>query len=461
MIDLYTIMGDFPELREIILSYFDKYFNKYDETDFNAKHTIRQLSRSYYYLPLYEKLNIGKQSLTFLKKFLIINKIRKLHIVDNNNKLYRLPIQLFNSLEKLTIDSLNTKEFYFFCKYFSVLPINNLKINYCSCKYPDNLLQFNKLKTLDITITSKDNEELIFNLLKINKHTLQKLKIGVYTGKNIDEQLMAKIIEENLSLEFIEIRGDLFSYNMIKPRTKIIRACFEYQPTYIKSLTYLVSLEMFNIKNDDLPIIFNTLILARWIYLSGKSSNIDSVRYSEDYKYKRVIYKPWGWEPDDYEQYDYTYSNVLVKSNNLRSFYLSSFTINKFELTNPDILDHFTIADVCFLKPVCFPKVVEITIENYNMNPETFNINNFTLPKLKYLNMHRCLVTTQFVFRSVKSLNIQNSIINIDMLHTMYRHRSIKSILFYHNDWSELYDKKKLVQYLKSKRIDYYNSNDW
>lgn len=456
MIDLYIIFRNFPELKREIFSWFDKYDDTFSISIF------RQLDRSFYYLPMYEKLVVSKQPISFLKKFLTINKVRKLHIQNNNNKIYKLPIKLFGFLEKIIIDSLDAREFYFFCKYFSALPIVNLKINYCTCKFPHNILQFNKLKTLDITITRKDNEDLIFNFLITNKATLRKLKIGVYTGRNIDEQLMVKTIRENLSLEFIDIRGDLFSHDMIKPRTKIIRARFEHIPNRVNDLRYILSLRVCNIRNYDLPIIFNTLEVVEWVSLSGMLSNIDSIRYSDDYKYARIIWKPSHYEPDIYEPYDNTSCDIIVKSRNLHGFYLTTFTINSFELSNPSKLNRIYLSDVCFLKPVCFPRVTEIEIDNFSMNPETFNINMFKLPKLKNLNMFCCLVTTQFVFKSLKSLNIQNSIVYIDILNILRKHRNIKSILFYHNSWSEeLYDKNRIEQYLHSNRIDYYDSKDW
>ena len=125
-IDLYTIFRNFPELKREIFSYFDKY----DDNIF----IFRQLARSFYYLPLYDKLVLSKQPMSFLKKFLKINKISKFHIRNNNPKMYKLPVELFGSLEKLTIDSLTEREFHFFCKYFSVLPIVNLKIKFLEKK---------------------------------------------------------------------------------------------------------------------------------------------------------------------------------------------------------------------------------------------------------------------------------------------------------------------------------------
>lgn len=41
--------------------------------------------------------------------------------------------------------------------------------------------------------------------MKINKKTLKKLKIGIYTGREIDEQKLIKIIKDDLFLEYIDI----------------------------------------------------------------------------------------------------------------------------------------------------------------------------------------------------------------------------------------------------------------
>lgn len=459
MIDLYTIFSDFPELRREIFSFFDNYA-KLPINSMNV-FIMKQLSRSFYYLPLYEKLVVSKQSKSFLHRFLKTNTLRKLHIRDNNSKLYTLPLELFTSLEKITIDSLSEREFYFFCKYFSKLPITNLKINYCTCNFPENILHFNRLKTLYITITSKENEEVIFDLLKINKGTLRKLKIGVYTGRNIDEGKMVQTIKDNLSLEFIKIRGDLFSYDMIKPITKTIRELFRYQPGCVNDLRYILSLRIHGVKNSDLSILFHTLEVVETVAIIGVSSNIESIRYSNDCKYKRIIHKPGPYEGDQYEAYDCTGCDVFVKSKNLCSLYLSQFTLYTFELRHPGSLLRITMSDVCISKPVYFPKVSEIHIDNLNIHPETFHFHHLKVPRLRTLNISSCLIATPFAFHAVKSLSIQNSIVDVDILTMLKRHKNLEYILFFHNSWSASYEKKRIEKYLRSKKIEYYHANEW
>lgn len=356
---------------------------------------------------------------------------------------------------------MRARELYFFCKHFSQFPIVNLHIKYCTCKLPDTILRFNKLRTLDITITSKDNEEMVFNLIRLNRHTLRKLKVGVYTGRNIDEQRLARTIEENLSLEVLEIRGDIFTHKMITPRMKHPRARFLYAPEHLYDLTRLVTLNAYGIRNHDLDTLFRTLECVEWVYLSGVSSNIESIRYSEDYKYKKLIWKPWSFEPDDYEPYDFTSCDLFVKSKNLRSFYLTTFAIRRFELSSPETLKTIHFSDIQTLEPLFFPEVVELDIDNFHLNPEVLNLDHFRLPKLRYLSLHKCLISRPFWFRSLRSMNIQNSIVMIDMLHTVQRHFGLRDILFFNNEWCDTFDKSRLQTHFHSRKIDVSDYAQW
>lgn len=450
--DLYLLLT-VPELRREVFSFLDKY----DDDVF----IFRQLSRSFYYMCLYEELGISKQPPSFLKKFLKINRIKKLHIRENHRKMYKLPIELFGSLEKITIDSMDARELYFFCKYFSVLPIVNLKIKYCTCVVPKNILQFNKLKTLDITITSKENEDIVFELLKTNKHTLRKLKIGVYTGKNVDEERLTRTIETHLCLETLEIRGDLFSYNMIRPVTKHIRSSpFLYIPERVNDLKYILTLRLDGLRNRDMSIVFRTLEHVEWVDLTGLDANVERIQYSEEYKYERIIYKPSKYDTNTYEPYDHTSCDVYVKSKKLHGFHFNNFTIRCFELSNPERLRRIYLTDVRVVQPLFFPGVTSMEMDNFCMDPEHVEFEYFQIPNIKELHIHCCLIRKPFVFKTLRSLNIQNSIVEIDMLCMMKQHKSLRSTLFYHNIWPE-YDKKRLEQYFKSRKIEYYESNDW
>lgn len=463
MIDLYTIFCNFPELKGEIFSYFDKY--DYDR-DIAA---LKVTSLSFYYLPMYNRLIIDKQSKSSIANNLKNNKIKTLIIRRNNSlkKLYKISKDFFTSIKKIKIDpilckdELTTKELFFLFKFFSNLNITNLKFDYCTCLLPKNLLNFNKLITLDIHITCKENEELIFKLLQINKNTLRKLKIGIYTGRNIDEQKLVKIIEDSLKLEFIDIRGDLFSYKMLNPKMKYIRSYFQYNSNYTNDLKYIISLKVDKITNEDLSIICSTLDLAEYLSLCGVSANIDSIVYPNDHKYEKILYDDYDFNDDFYKEYDCSKANVFIKSKNLKSMYLYSFTIDTFELNNSNTLISMTIEDVCFLKPIYLPKLARLYVHNYDMNPENFNINNFKLPKLKDLSMLHCLVTTPFVYNCLESLNIQTSIIDFDILHILKKHKNLEDILFYKNYWSDSYNKKTIEKYLKNKRIKYYESSDW
>jgi hypothetical protein len=254
--DIYELFSRYKGIQKDIFSYF----NKYEDNIL----VFRILSKNFTKLDLYDILIIQKlknknQTKSYIKNFLFYNNIKKLYIHNFNKKLLMIDSHLYSNLKKITIESFSEKDFYFFTKYFSKLPIQNLKLLYLKFKYPNILCEFKNLIKLDIHITMKENEDIIFELLKINKNTLRKLKIGIYTGKNIDKQKLKSIIESDLKLENIDIRNDLFSYKMIHPMTKKIHCIFPYNTNEIYTLKYLIYLRMHSVKNNDLKNIFNIL----------------------------------------------------------------------------------------------------------------------------------------------------------------------------------------------------------
>lgn len=448
---------DFSTVFGILHKEIIAYLCKYEDNRF----IFRQLSRAFYYMPSYDRLVVNKQPPSFLTRFFTIHPVKSLRVRQHHRKLCRLPPTLFHGLEKIVVESMEARELYFFCKYFSQFPIVNLHIKYCTCRLPDTLLGFNELRTLDITITSKENEDTVFNLVRLNAHTLRKLKVGVYTGQNVDEERLARVIEENLSLEVLHIRGNIFTSKMITSRMRYLRSRILYKPDYVYNLRYLLTLNMHGIHNHDLVALFGALECVEWVSLSGKSCNIDSLRYSDDYKYKKLLWKPFAFEPDNYEPYDFTSVDLDVRSKNLRSFHLTAFTIRRFRLSRPEILKTMYFSDVQTLEPLFFPEMVELEVENFHLNPEAFVLDHFRLPRLRCLSMHKCLITQPFLFKSLRSLNIQNSVVMIDMLHTVRHHYGLRNILFFHNDWDDTFHPDQLKAYSHSRKIDVYDTKEW
>lgn len=451
-LDLEYIFSVLPEIRRIIFSYLCQY----NDNIF----IFRQVSKSFYYMPLYTKIKVSDQPLSFLKKFIKINPIHYLSITKYNRYLLKLPLTFFNSLQKIKIESFNTKQLYFFCKYFSVLPITNLKIKYCEDKIPQNILQFEHLQRLDITVTCKQNEDLVLNLLRTNQKMLCKLKINCYANMNIDIKKFSEMIAKHLSLEILDCSRNLLIPKMMTPKLKYLRCHFSYAPEYLYYSKRLRTINMYNISNLDLEIIFETLECIEWVYLSGKNTNIDSLPYSDEYKYKKLIWNPQLDEK--WESYDGSSCLISVKSQFLKSLYLTNFTIKKFEMSRPELLRSIYFIDICILTRLYLPKVETFKIENFSINPLTLDLDNFRFPKLKNLNLSCCLLSKPFFFPSIRSLNLHNSIIeNVDILLLLRRHKKLKDTFFYHNDWNGQLENRKLQTFLHSQKIKYYEPDMW
>ena len=449
--NLYYFFDTYPDITKYILNFFCKY----DDNKF----IFRQLSKSFYHLPLYDSLVVDKQSRSFLIKYLKINKIKTLVIYHHNKNLYKIDPKLLSSIHEIIIDVLNEKELYLVLNLFSRFRINILKIMYCTCQYPNEmLLRYNSLIDLDITITSENNQDAVFNLLLLNKKSLERLSVHIYTGKNINETRLQTIIEKDLKLKYIDIRGNLVKYEMIKPCTKHIVDTFRYESIHVKRLQYLVHFSLNNVKNKDLSTIFDNLLVVKMISLYGEICNIDHIDDIENHPHKYILRKY-----DDEEEmidYDGTISDVNVKSPYLSSISMHCFTINEFNLVNPMCLFYMTIKDVHFVKPLYLPRLEILYVENRNMNPENFQMSIFKLPKLQDLSLLKCVVRDLFVFNALKSINIQHSIISLDIIHLIKKHKHLKSTLFFFNNWISL-NHDKLINYFKLKKIDFHDEKEW
>lgn len=358
---------------------------------------------------------------------------------------------IFSSLKKLVIDDIDTeKNFYFLMKYFSDIPIENLKLKYLTIPYSRILLRFNKLKKLDITITSKKNENIIFDLLLLNKHRLKKLKIGVYTSKDIDEKKLVNIIEDNLRLEYIDIRSDLLTPKMLFSNIKTISDPFVFTFEYLSKLTNIINLRITILKNSDLNLLLNQLELVESISLWGTTNNYEI--YSDEDK----INYPFLFDTELYDNilpYDGSSASVSIRSPYLKHLFLNGFTISDFELKNPEKLRYFTIEDVYFKCNVFLPKVLVFTVENIIINPLHFDIHLFKLSQCKELNIHNVLLRQSIIFNKLEYINIQNSMIRFCFYGFLQKHKKLKEVLFYNNKYDIEYDQEKLESYAQKKKI--------
>lgn len=114
----------------------------------------------YFYQPIYEEFKVeqvfsgNKYKNQSNHIFIIFLKLIKLYISEFNKHIYINP-KYYSNLKKISVESLKENQFDFFVKYFSKFQIENLQLKYINFNYKNNLLQFNQLKNLDITITEK------------------------------------------------------------------------------------------------------------------------------------------------------------------------------------------------------------------------------------------------------------------------------------------------------------------
>lgn len=449
--DLYSFLRTFTDLRRLMFSFLCKYEDN--------RFILRQLSKSFYNLPLFETLSIDRQSKAFLTRFFRTNQIRKLIICNHNPNLFRIPRETFQHVRKIVIKSLDAKELYLLCKLFSRFHITNLKIKYCTCPLPTSLLSFSSLERLDICITSRENQNTVFSFLHLNRTTLKKLKIGIYTGKGVDESKVQEIIEQDLQLEYIGIRGDLFTYDMIRPFTNHITQIIPYIESKTHMLRYVVQLRLEGVANDHLSTIFKSLVMVERLSLYGNLENFDHVSSITNHV-EEFILRDYD-ERDLSVSYNGTIANIdIVQSKGLTFLFMKGFTIGNF----PDFpLKEIMIEDVCFTKPIFLSVLHNLYIENEVMNPTRFTLAIFRLPRLKEISLIHVLVKDMFVYHQLRFINIQHSIISIDMEHMMKKHkRYLKSVLFYMNRWSfEGFDKEKLLKLTRTLRIDAREPEDW
>lgn len=447
--DLYSFMATFTDLRDLVFSYLCPYEDN--------RSVLRQLSTSFYNLPLFETLAINRQPRAFLARFFRTNRVRKLVIRSHNRNLFRIPRDPFQHVHKINAHSLDGKELHLMCKLLSRFCVTNLRIKYCTCTLPTSISSFCSLERLDITITSKENQDAVFNLLRSNRATLKKLKIGIYTGNGIDEAKVQEIIERDLRLEHIDIRGDLFSYEMIRPCTRRIAPVIPYVESKTDMLRYIVRLRLEGLANRHLPILFRTLAVVEKLSLYGGLENYEHVSYIDNNPFEYVL-RSYG--RDLSLPYDGSVANIeTVQSAALTFLFMNGFTIRSLP---PAPLKEMILEDVCFLKPVNLPVLQSLFVENEVMDPTRFTLATFTMPRLNTLSLIHCLIKDAFLYHHLTNIAIQHSIISIDVGHLIQKHKQyLTSVLFYMNRWPEGFIKEELLRFAKQLRIEAREPGDW
>lgn len=446
--DLYSFMRDYPDLREVVFSFLCRYEGE--------KFLLRQLSKSFNHLSLYTRLSIRKQSRAFLYRFLKTHQIHTLVMNQHNRNLYKLPNTVFSYMRKLIICSLEEKEFYICCNFFSrCQKIKNLKIIYYEYTIPLVVLRFSRLATLDICITRKTNEDIVFQLLHINKTTLGKLKIGIYTGYDIDERQLQTIIEDELRLEYLGLRGDLVTPKMIKPCTRYIRHIITYAPESVYRLSYLIKLRVKDVSNTSLSILCRNLYIVEELSVWGVLSNYRHMTADHPHADDFLVNTD---RMDLSVPYDNTTANVVISSR-LSSLFLYGFTVCDFDVGNS--ITRLMVEDVCFKQPVYLPSLYSLYIDNMMIDPKDFSIYIFKTPRVRQVSILRCLVREFFVFNAMRSLNMQHCKISIDMEHIIRKHKNLRDVLFYVNTWERDFRIETFTRLLKARRIEHHDSTEW
>jgi hypothetical protein len=217
------------------------------------------------------------------------------------------------------------------------------------------------------------------------------------------------------------------------------------------TLQYIIKLRIENVSNNDLSILSHSLLVVEQLSVWGIISNFDHITthgHTQNFLHDIDLNVP----------YDKTVANVFIKSTKLSFLFMNSFTINEFYPMN---LKDIMIEDVCFQKTIYAPNVYSLHVENMLMNPEIFSINVFKMPKLRQISLLRCFIREMFVFHSLKSINIQNSILSIDMENLFKKMKKIQSTLFYYNTWPLHFNKNKFIRLLESKHIEMHDCSEW
>jgi hypothetical protein len=129
-------------------------------------------------------------------------------------------------------------------------------------------------------------------------------------------------------------------------------------------------------------------------------------------------------------------------------------------MSRPEIFTNLYLSDVRLRRPLYFPALKMLSIQNFNLNPEHHDIVNLQMPKIQNLYINCRLIHKDFTYPSLRSMAIQNSIIKINMQDLIHRHPHLQEIIFYHNDW-DVIEKSDLEDILDDRHIVHNDSDEW
>jgi hypothetical protein len=130
----------------------------------------------------------------------------------------------------------------------------------------------------------------------------------------------------------------------------------------------------------------------------------------------------------------------------LKELNLYGFTIDSFVLYNTESLEYLGLEDVSFINNIYLPKLKKLKAQNFFINPLNFKINKFKIPNIEFIN---CLIYESFVYNKLQTLCIQCSTIEIQMIHLLKKHKNLKNVYFYHNNYDKSINITSIKQYIK------------
>ena len=423
--DLYTLFLEKQDIRNYIFSFL-KYSNQEDDTYLK----IRLLSKEFSLLPVIEHVTIEReQSLARLKRLFRRNPVRSVYICQHNRHLYKIEPSLLSSVRELRLYDLPSRDARICLNFFSRFSLKSFDLGCVDMILPDSLLRLDSLINLRITITKKENEALVFQLLRQNSSSLRDLDISFYTREDINTVELCSILEsKHMRLETLYTRPDLFTYFMIRPTMRSLRMCIPFVATEYSRMVDLIHLHVEKLTNNDVSILCSHLQKIQSLSLYGEETNIPFLTKSADYADRSLIRVP------DYlslheKRYDGSIVEVNLQSPFLRRLSLSMFTVSRLRLIDPTRLKHLELNDVSLQHPVHLPQLTELTIENTILDPRHVFIRNIIAPRVSTLDLSRCRLQHPFSFHRLQRLTLNYCILSLYFTRFLKKQKRLHMLL--------------------------------
>jgi hypothetical protein len=270
----------------------------------------------------------------------------------------------------------------------------------------------------------------VHRLLMRNAGTLRRLRL--YARPSVP--ILVRTIENYLCLECIDINATLISYAMIHPyRTKRVICPIRYDWHEIHRLRALRILRLDHIHNSHLSMICKNLEMVEKLVLSGTPLNYKKVVERDLTRYKKLIH---SYFYDGYnivsEEYDGSIAeDIHIHSHRLQDLELFGFTIKGLSCSNVRTL---TLKDVCLKMSIILPNVNCLIIENFYMDPDSFNILLLNGPRVRHLNA-TSVILRDLWFPCLISVSIFFSIIGKNLVSCLHRHPHMRNFFVYQSEY--------------------------